>query len=96
MNGMEKKAKSASEFLKQISNPHRLLILCNLVEGEKNVSELLQKIDISQPNISNHLAKLRDDGIVDYRREHRTLYYFIKNKNILKIIETLYEIYCKK
>lgn len=91
---MKKNAEDAAAFLKNLANPSRLLILCLLIEGERCVSDILAHLDISQTALSQHLARLREEGIVDYRRDHRTLYYFIKNKDIGAVIAMLYAIYC--
>ncbi len=95
MAGMEAKAGEAASFLKGLANPHRLLVLCQLVRGERSVTELLSCINLSQSAMSQHLAKLRAEGIVDYRREHRTLYYYICNPHVARIIGVLYDMYCK-
>lgn len=92
---MEEQAAAATQFLKQLANPHRLMVLCTLSQGERSVSDLLKSIDISQTSMSNHLAKLREDGLVDFRREHRHLYYYIKNADVMRIIGVLYDMYCK-
>lgn len=91
---MKKNADEASAFLKSIANPSRLTILCLLTQGEMCVTDILAHLDISQTALSQHLARLRTEGIVDFRREHRTLYYFIKNQNVAAIISALYDIYC--
>lgn len=91
---MKKNAENAAAFLKNLANPNRLLILCLLTEGERCVSDILEHLDISQTALSQHLARLREEGIVDYRRDHRTLYYFIKNKDVGSVIAMLYAIYC--
>lgn len=95
MQPMQEKAADAAAFLKGLANPHRLLVLCLLSQGERSVTQLLEHIDISQSSMSQHLARLRDEGMVDYRREHRTLYYYICNPHIARIIGILYDMYCK-
>lgn len=94
MDDMKERANEVSAFLKGLANPHRLMILCNLVEGEHSVTALIEKIGIGQTSMSQHLLKLRDEGIVDYRRDHRTLYYYIKDEKALKMMGLLYELYC--
>ncbi|MDY0008526.1 MAG: metalloregulator ArsR/SmtB family transcription factor [Bdellovibrionales bacterium] len=91
---MKKNAVAASSFLKNIANPSRLTILCLLTQGEMCVTDLLDHLDISQTALSQHLARLRAEEIVGFRREHRTLYYFIQNQNVAVIISALYDIYC--
>lgn len=95
MAGMETKAIEAASFLKGLANPHRLLVLCHLAQGERSVTELLSCVELSQSAMSQHLAKLRAEGLVDYRREHRTLYYYICNPHVARIIGVLYDVYCK-
>ncbi|MGE4313898.1 MAG: ArsR/SmtB family transcription factor [Pseudobdellovibrionaceae bacterium] len=96
MDEMQEKALEVSEFMKCFSSPHRLMILCQLVEGEKSVSELIDATGMAQTSMSQHLGKLKLQGLVDFRREHRTLYYMISDPNAFKIMESLYEIFCKK
>jgi len=91
---MKQNAEEASGFLKNLANPSRLMILCLLTQGEMCVTDILAHLDISQTALSQHLARLRAEGIVDFRREHRTLDYFIKNENVAAIISALYDIYC--
>lgn len=91
---MKQNADAASAFLKNLANPNRLMILCLLAQGEMCVTDILSHLDISQTALSQHLARLRTEGIIDYRREHRTLYYFVKNQNVASIISALYDIYC--
>ena len=96
MDDLKKNAKTAADFLKGIANPHRLSILCNLSQRELSVSELINKTGISQTSMSQHLSKLRQEGLTDFRRDHRTLYYYIKNDAVTKIIEILYKEFCNK
>lgn len=96
MQGMEQNAAQAAQFLKQLAHPARLMVLCSLVQGEKAAGALASELNLSQTALSNHLAKLREEGLVDYRRDHRTLYYYIKDANVMRILGVLYDIYCKK
>jgi DNA-binding transcriptional ArsR family regulator len=86
----------ASYFIKNFSNQHRLLILCLLLKESLNVSQLLEKIDISQPALSQHLSKLRSEKILGTKKIHNEVFYFINNKNVKDIIKVLHKIYCKK
>ena len=88
------KSADAAHLLKLLSNQHRLLILCHLVEGELCVSDLEQRLDISQSSLSQHLARLRDKGIVDFRKESTTVYYRLADPKAKKVLETLYHLYC--
>ncbi len=89
------KADKAAEFLSGLANTHRLLILCELADGERNVSELIQATGIAQTSMSQHLNKLKKEGIVNFRREHRTLHYFIADAAVLQIMSILYEKFCR-
>lgn len=90
-----KKAGKASAFLSGLANEHRLLVLCHLLEGEQNVTSLIEATNIPQTSMSQHLAKLKKEGIVDFRRDHRTLYYFIKDPAVVEIMKVLYERFCR-
>lgn len=96
MQDMQENAEKAAEFLKQLAHPVRLLVLCSLVEGEKSAGELAGMANVSQTTLSNHLAKLREEGLVDFRRDHRTLYYYLKDANVIRILGVMYDIFCKK
>jgi DNA-binding transcriptional ArsR family regulator len=87
-------AQKASDLLKAISNKHRLLVLCLLIEKEEmTVGEIQQRISLSQSSLSQHLAKMREEGLVTYRRESQTLYYRIENPDIVKVIALLKSIF---
>lgn len=84
----------ASTLLKAMSNQHRLMILCQLVPGEKCVSDLEEIIGLSQSALSQHLARLRRDTLVKTRREAQTIYYSLSGDEASAVIETLYSLYC--
>src|SRR6218665_3605479 len=90
MMEMQGKAEGCAEFLSGLANPHRLLILCLLSTGEKSAGALADGTGIGQTSMSQHLSKLKKEGIVDFRRDHRTLHYFIKDPAVLEIMEGLY------
>ncbi len=92
---MEQKAGKATAFLSGLANEHRLLVLCQLLEGERNVTSLIEATNIPQTSMSQHLAKLKKEGIVDFRRDHRALYYFIKDPAVIEIMKVLYERFCR-
>lgn len=92
---MENKAGNAATFLSGLANEHRLLVLCQLLEGERNVTSLIEATNIPQTSMSQHLAKLKKEGIVDFRRDHRALYYFIKDPAVIEIMKVLYERFCR-
>ncbi|MBP2562475.1 DNA-binding transcriptional ArsR family regulator [Neorhizobium galegae] len=89
------KADDAAEFLSGLANSHRLLILCQLAYGERNVSSIIEATGIPQTSMSQHLAKLKKEGIVDFRRDHRTLYYFIADPAVMEIMAILYQKFCR-
>ena len=93
---MPAKADEVSNFLKGLANPHRLLILCALVKGERSVTELIGATGIAQTSMSQHLAKLKEEKIVDFRRQHRTLFYFIDHPAVMELMAVLYTHFCGK
>ena len=96
MEAMAPKAAGAAALLSGLANPHRLMILCALVEGERSVGALIDATGIAPTSMSQHLAKLKKEGLVDFRRDHRTLYYFINDPAALEIMEILYNRFCRK
>ena len=84
----------ATKQLKALANVNRLMILCILCEDELSVTELNDKIDISQSALSQHLAKLREDEIVNTRRESQTIYYSIADGVAKELINVLHKYYC--
>jgi len=91
---MAAKAERVADFLKGLANPHRLLILCVLAKGESSVGALIEKTAIAPTSMSQHLAKLKAEGIVGFRREHRTLLYFIGHPAVLELMSVLYPHFC--
>jgi DNA-binding transcriptional ArsR family regulator len=96
MEQMKDKADHAAEFLSGLASPHRLLILCVLADGERSVGALVAETGIGPTSMSQHLAKLKKEGLVDFRRDHRTLYYAISDPAALEIMEILYNRFCRK
>lgn len=93
---MEPRAEAVAGFLKAMASPHRLMVLCQLVEGERCVGELVAATGIAPTSMSQHLGKLREEGIVAVRRDHRTLYYRIEHPAARAVMTVLYEQFCKK
>ncbi|MFT4582541.1 MAG: DNA-binding transcriptional ArsR family regulator [Gammaproteobacteria bacterium] len=91
---LKDKAADAAKFLKSMSNESRLLILCNLAEGEKSVGELQSLVELSQSALSQHLAVLRRDGIVATRRSSQTIFYCLANAPAQEIMQILYAHFC--
>jgi DNA-binding transcriptional ArsR family regulator len=77
-----------------MSHPSRLMVLCHLMNGERPVSALNAAIPLSQSALSQHLAGLRQAGLVDTRRESQAIHYRLKSKAVSRILEALYQIYC--
>ena len=89
-----KKANSLSKILQSLSSPTRLIITCMLIDGEKNVTEILEKIGTTKGNISQHLKILSLNGILENRREGNKIFYYIKDKRIINIVSNLKKLYC--
>lgn len=88
-------AGSAAALMKALSNEHRLLILCHLIaEEEMSVGELVSKIGLSQSALSQHLAKLRDEGLVTFRREAQMLFYRVRDERAASVLVVLYRLFC--
>jgi DNA-binding transcriptional ArsR family regulator len=88
-------AREASEFLKALSHEARLVILCLLVEGEKSVSEIEQLLSLRQPAVSQQLARLRSDGLLETRRDGKNVYYSLARPEVREIIAALHAAFCK-
>ena len=91
---LEENARQASALLKAMSNEHRLMILCQLLHGEKSVGEMEGLIGLSQSALSQHLARLRRDDLVKTRRQAQTIYYSLAGEEASAVINTLYGLYC--
>jgi DNA-binding transcriptional ArsR family regulator len=95
LTAMRERAEEASRLLKALGNPQRLRVLCLLVEKEMSVGQINEQLpDLSQSALSQHLAKLRDEGLVSTRRESQTIWYTLAHGPTEQIIATLYGIYC--
>lgn len=93
----ERKAEEVANALKAIGNGRRLMVLCKLVEhGERTVGDLAADVGLSQSALSQHLAKMRDEGLVSFRRESQTLWYRIADTRVQALLATLYDLYCKE
>ena len=82
--------------LKVLANEERLLLLCQLSQGEMCVSELEESLDIHQPTLSQQLGVLRTEGVVNTRRDGKYVYYSVADPNVMQVLEVLYRIYCPK
>ena len=91
---MRAHAWEAASLLRSVGNPQRLLILCELVEGERGVGELLDRLELSQSALSQHLARMRDDGLVAARREGQSVYYRIDDPRVETLVAALKSVFC--
>lgn len=92
---MRPHAESAAALLRALANEQRLLILCHLSEGERSVGELNDRLPLSQSALSQHLAVLREGGIVATRREGQSVFYSLVDGPAARVVGTLHDIYCK-
>jgi DNA-binding transcriptional ArsR family regulator len=88
-------ARQASEFLKALSHEVRLLILCFLIDGEKSVSEIEKMLKLRQPAVSQQLARLRADGLVEARRNGKNIYYSLARTEVRHVIGALHDAFCR-
>ena len=91
---MQAAADAASDLLKALANRHRLLILCQLIDGERSVGDLAEFLSLRDSTVSQHLALLRKDGLVAARRDAQTIYYSIASDPAREVLKTLYQVYC--
>jgi len=96
LDRMADNAKRASDFLKALAHQSRLVILCNLADGEKSVSELEEILALRQPTVSQQLARLRADGLVSTRRDGKTVYYNLASDEARIVIGAVYDVFCRK
>lgn len=93
---MMENARNATNFLKALSHEGRLLILCHLASGEKSVTELEDFLSARQAAVSQQLARLRLEGLVNYRRDGKTIYYSLGDERAKRMIEMVYDMFCKQ
>lgn len=91
---LEESAASASRLLRAMSNEKRLMILCRLIDTELSVGDLGELVGLSQSALSQHLAKLRDEGLVKTRKQAQSVFYSLEGDQTRRIIEVLHGIYC--
>ena len=91
---MRDKAQEANALLSAMASEKRLMILCQLVDGEKSVTELADLLGTRQSTVSQHLALLRKDGLVESRRNAQTQHYSLSGDDARSVIETLYSLFC--
>jgi DNA-binding transcriptional ArsR family regulator len=93
---MRTAASETSAILRTLANEDRLLLLCQLSQGEMSVSELENALDIRQPTLSQQLGVLRSENLVQTRRDGKRIFYSVSDPKVLTLLNTLYELYCPK
>lgn len=96
LNAMRDSADKASNLLKALANPDRLLLLCQLSQGELCVSDLEARVGLQQPSLSQQLTVLRQQQLVNTRREGKQIFYSIASTEALAVMQLLYTLYCKQ
>lgn len=91
---MQESVHMATDLLKLLSHPERLMVLCQLKTGEHSVGQLARSLNIKQSPLSQHLARMRSEGVVSSRREAQTIYYSIAGEEAEKLVTVLYELFC--
>ena len=95
LEGFEEKATEAAQMLKALSNEKRLMILCKLLEhGEMSVNALIGHVGLSQSALSQHLARMREERIVDTRRDAQQIFYRVSDPRVREILATLKNAFC--
>jgi ArsR family transcriptional regulator len=92
---LNESAGRASEFLKSVGNAHRLRLLCLMMEKERPVSELADSVGLAQSAASQHLARMRQEGLVTARREGQTIYYRLADRKVSRLIRLLQDMFCE-
>ena len=94
IDAMRTAASEATTVLRALANPDRLLLLCQLSQGEKSVGELEVLVGVRQPTLSQQLGVLRNEGLVDTRRDGKQIFYSVKDPKVLALLNGLYNLYC--
>lgn len=94
LDAMTANAIMATQFLRCIANPHRLMVLCHLTHGEASVGQLERELGIRQAHLSQQLARLRQDGLVTTRRDSRTIYYALGSNAARETVGLVYRLFC--
>ena len=89
------RAGEASDFLKKLANPNRLMIVCALVDGERSVRDLEDSLGIRQPGLSQQIAELRDAGLIAGRKESKSVFYRLADERVAAIVALLYRMFCQ-
>jgi len=96
IDAMQEAAAEAAQLMKALANPDRLMLLCQLSQGEMSVGELEAALGIHQPTLSQQLTVLRDEALVDTRREGKYVYYRVRSATALAVLKVLYQQFCAK
>ena len=95
LSSLQRNAGAAAAMLRALANEHRLTILCLLIAGEElTAGQLAQEVGLSQSALSQHLAKMKDESLVAFRREAQSIHYRIADSNVKRLLTTLKNIYC--
>ena len=95
LQGMAEQAGRAAEFLQSLANPHRLMILCTLIDGERSAGELGRMLDLRAPTLSQHLSRLRREGLIAQRRAGTTIHYRLAGSDVEPILRELHRLFCQ-
>lgn len=91
---LKAKAPEAAAFLRWLANPNRLLLLCHISQGERSVAQIMDELGLKQPALSQQLAELRRSGLVQARRQSRSILYSLKDQRARVIMDALYTVFC--
>lgn len=91
---MEEKCEDVSALLKQFAHPRRLLILCYLSDGEKQVSDIYEAVKLSQSQTSQFLKRMQNEGLLGVRRDKNFSFYYIANPDVVKLVKSMQKIFC--
>jgi len=94
LKAMKRNAGKAAAMLRLLAHEARLAVLCELAGGERSAGALVESSGLSQSALSQHLAKLREDGLVSTRREGQTIFYALADRKAARLVEVLHELYC--
>lgn len=92
---MQKKSEEIATLLKNFAHPQRLLILCYLSDGEKQVTDIYESIGLSQSQASQFLKRMQSEGLLKIRREKNFSYYSVANKDVIKLLKSMQKIFCE-
>jgi ArsR family transcriptional regulator, virulence genes transcriptional regulator len=95
LKAMRRHAGKAADMLRMLSHEARLIVLCELINGERSAGALVEVSGLGQSALSQHLAKLRESGLVTTRQEAQTVYYRLADTGVTRLIAVLHEIYCR-